>query len=489
MDEIRAVLVNPPHSLKERYGDMRAAGNTMPALGLLQLAAVLRRDGIETAVVDAPSRGLGFAGTAAEIRAFRPHAVGMTAFTPSVGNAARLAGMLKEAEPGLPVVLGGPHVSAAPEETLRRFAGFDAGVIGEGDPRAPELFRILAGGGDLKGMPGIILRSDGGVIRTPGEPPLLKDLDSLPFPAWDLAPGFPSAFRPAAHTYRRLPSATTFTTRGCPELCAFCDRSVFGNAVRAHSAGYVVDLMELLVRKYGVKDVTIYDDAFPLLKPRLMAVCEQIRKRSLDLTWSCNSRAALADPETLAAMKAAGCWQIGYGIESGDQEILDRIAKRLRLEEVEQAVRLTEEAGIRTKGFFMIGHPGETPETIRRTVDFAKLLPLSDYQICFFTPFPGTRGRTEAESWGNLDDDWSRMNLLYPVFIPFGLTREELAWQAARSYREFYLRPRIILRYLIEARDPGRALKILRGGLAMLASLAGAWLAKLQRVLARRRTP
>ena len=310
---------------------------------------------------------------------------------------------------------------------------------------------------------------------------LVRDLDSLPFPAWDLAPGFPSAYSPAAHTYRRLPAATMFTTRGCPEQCAFCDRSVFGNTVRAHSAEYVVEQMAVLADRFGVKDITIYDDAFPLLKPRLMRICELIGKRGLDLTWSCNSRAGLADPGALAAMRAAGCWQIGYGIESGDQAILDRIKKRLRLDEIERAVRITEEAGIRTKGFFMIGHPGETPGTISRTVEFAKRLPLSDYQTCFFTPFPGTQARAEAGKWGVLEDDWSRMNLLYPVFVPLGLTREELAWRAARSYREFYLRPRILLRYLAEARNPGRALKILRGGSALVTSLVSAWLGRVRR--------
>jgi radical SAM superfamily enzyme YgiQ (UPF0313 family) len=491
MGEIRTVLVNPPHTLKERYGGMRAAGNTMPALGLLQLAAGLKKAGGAVHVVDAPARGLGFDRALRELLARDPAVVGMTAFTPSVANAARLAAMIRNARPGLPIILGGPHVSAVPEETVRRFPVFTAGVIGEGDERVTEVSRRIAqGDNDLSGIPGLVINqggssrapktgasgNEGDIIRTPGEPALVQDLDSLPFPAWDLAPGFPSAYSPAAHTYRRLPAATMFTTRGCPEQCAFCDRSVFGNAVRAHSAEYVVEQMALLADRFGVRDITIYDDAFPLLKPRLMRICELIRKRGLDLTWSCNSRAGLADPEVLKAMKAAGCWQIGYGIESGDQGILDRIKKRLRLEEIERAVRITEEAGIRTKGFFMIGHPGETPGTILRTIEFAKRLPLSDYQTCFFTPFPGTSARAEAGKWGTLENDWSRMNLLYPVFVPTGLTREELAWRAARSYREFYLRPRILLRYLAEARNPGRALKILRGGSALVTSLASAWL-------------
>jgi radical SAM superfamily enzyme YgiQ (UPF0313 family) len=246
---------------------------------------------------------------------------------------------------------------------------------------------------------------------------------------------------------------------------------VFGNKVRGFSAEYVVGQMEHLVRAFGVRDLVIYDDIFPILRPRLLRVCELIRSRGLDLTWSCNSRVNFADPESLRAMREAGCWQIGYGIESGSQEILDIIGKRIRLGEVERAVRLTEEAGIRAKGFFIIGHPGETLATIRRTIDFAKSLRLSDYQTCFFTPFPGTDIHREAGKYGTVAAGWDRMNLLTPAFVPNGLTAAGLEYWAARSYREFYLRPRIIWRYLAGIRRPSQAFQILRGAVALLDSL------------------
>jgi radical SAM superfamily enzyme YgiQ (UPF0313 family) len=269
-----------------------------------------------------------------------------------------------------------------------------------------------------------------------------------------------------------------FTTRGCPEQCYFCDRSVFGNAVRAFSAEYVVAQIEFLIKRFRIRDITIYDDIFTLLKPRLLRITELVRKRGLDLTWSCNSRVNLADADVLAEMRKAGCWQIGYGLESGDQEILDRISKRIKLEQAERAVRLTDEAGIRAKGYFIIGHPGETPETIRRTIAFAKRIPLADYQTCFFTPFPGTEIHGSAGLYGELDDDWRRMNLLTPVFVPRGLTPGIMAWWAARSYREFYFRPRIIWRYLSGIRRPEHVWQILRGGAALTRSLATAWMGR-----------
>jgi len=471
MRQPRVALVNPPHSLEERYGPLKSAGNTMPSLGLAGLAAILRDAGFAVAVVDAPSRQLGFAAAAAEIDGFAPDAVGMTAFTPSIHNAATLAGLLKEWHPERPIVLGGPHLSALPADTLRRFAAFDLGVVGEADDTIVPVFRLALDGGRPGDLPGLVCRNGGEPAETPRAAPI-RDLDRLPFPAWDLLPGFPGRVRPAAHTYRRLPAATLFTARGCPELCVFCDRSVFGNAVRSFSAEYVVDQMGLLVRRFGIRDLTIYDDIFPLAKPRLLRVCELIREKGLDLTWSCNSRVNYADPESLRAMKAAGCWQIGYGIESGDQEILDRIAKRTKLSDIERAARLTDEAGIRVKGFFMMGLPGETEETVRRTIDFACRLPLSDYQTCFFTPLPGTAVTADLPRWGTLDDDWRKMNLLNPVFVPHGFTAERLRARAARSYRAFYLRPRIVWRYLTRIRRPEHVTQLVRGAFALLASVS-----------------
>lgn len=475
MPRTTVALVNPPHSLEERYGAMKAAGNTMPMLGLLQLAAVLRESGVEVAVIDAPARGLSYDATVREVLAAGPDAVGMTAFTPSVFNAAKTGRLLKTARPSLPIVLGGPHPAAMPEDTLDRFECFDAVAVGEGEPLVVPLFQALAAGDDLSGIPGLAIRRGGGTALTAGAVQV-RELDKLPFPAWDLAPGFPRAYRPAAHTYRRFPCATMFTTRGCPEQCRFCDRSVFGNAIRGYSAEYVVDQMEHLYRRFGVRDLIIYDDIFPLLRPRLMRICELIRSRGLDLTWSCNSRVNFADPAPLKAMHEAGCWQIGYGIESGSQEILDLIGKRIKLEQVERAIRLTEEAGIRTKGFFITGHPGETRETIRRTIDFARSLRLSDYQTCFFTPFPGTELHRDADKYGTVVAGWDRMNLLSPAFVPAGLTAGELEYWAARSYRDFYLRPRIILRYLAHIRRPSQALQVVRGAIALLKSLGTAML-------------
>ncbi len=470
----RVALVNPPHSLAERYGAMRSVGNTMPSLGLLGLAAVLREAKFDVAVVDAPSRDLGYADTLRELDAFGPDAVGMTAFTPSIFNVVKTAEMLKSARPGLPIVLGGPHLAAAPMETMRRFPCFDAGALGEAELTIAPLFRALIDGGETSTISGLLIRRDGEVVAT-GRPEVIKDLDLLPFPAWDLLPGFPHAYRPAAHTHRRLPAATMFTSRGCPEQCTFCDRGVFGNSVRAFSASYVVSQIEYLVTRFGIRDLTIYDDIFPLLKPRLLTICDLLRKKGIDLTWSCNSRVNLVDAEVLAAMRSAGCWQIGYGIESGDQEILNRISKRVRLEQVEKAVRLTDEAGIRAKGFFILGHPGETMASIRRTIDFAKSLRLTDYQTCLFTPFPGTEAHADAHVWGEFDDDWRRMNLLTPVFVPRGLTADSMVYWAARSYREFYLRPRIIWRYLTGIRRREHLVQLLRGAGALVSSMWDAW--------------
>ncbi len=146
-------------------------------------------------------------------------------------------------------------------------------------------------------------------------------------------------------------------------------------------------------------------------------------------------------------MKQAGCWQISFGIESGSQEILALINKRIRMEQVRQAVRLCREAGIRSKGFFILGHPGETPETLKTTIDFALALPLDDISVCHMTPFPGTELYERAAEFGEFNSDWSAMNLLSVVFIPRGLTRDDLQSAQKELIRRFYFRPRIMFDY------------------------------------------
>lgn len=459
------VLVTPPLTPKERYGPLASAANTMPSMGLLSVGAVIKLMGLDVKIIEASSLGLGFGDTLREILESSPKILGLTATTFSVHSARRLAKLVKENNPGIITLVGGPHITAAPDETMRRFKEFDIGILGEGEETIQELLSILGteGKGEIKNIPGIAFRDGEALVIT--EPRrFIKEMDNLPFPAWDLLPDFPKGYSPPPFRFRRLPAASIVTSRGCPETCMFCDRAVFGNKCRAFSARYVVEMIRLLKYKYGIRELLIEDDTFPMFKDRLIKICEFLIRDRLNVSWSCLARVNMLDFKILKLMKRAGCWQIGYGIESGSQEILDFANKRIDLKEVEDTIRLTHESGIMSKGFFIMGFPKENEETLRSTIDFATRLRLDDISIAFMTPLPGTRLYSIASQYGQFRDDWGKMSLLEVVFLPHGLTEEKLKKYSRELWKKFYLRPRIIMGYILRIiKNPMAIFRIFKG--------------------------
>ena len=441
------VFVNPPLGLEERYGALSAAANTMPALGVCNLAAVARREGYRVGLVEACSLGLGLEGTVSAIMEHRPDFVGLSALTLSINSAASVAGRLKEINPRVGIIIGGAHVTAVPELTMELFPPIDVGALGEGEGLIVDLLAALSGGDDISSVSGIIYRNDGDTLRTERRP-FLEDMDELPFPAFDLLPRFPLAYHPGPFRFRRLPAASIVTSRGCPNKCTFCDRSVFGSKCRAHSPAYIVNMLKWLISEYGIREVLFEDDTFFLFPARVREICEMILSEGIDLSWSCLARVNAVEPKVLSLLKKAGCWQIGYGIESGNQRILDLVGKGIKLEAVRRAVRWTKEAGIFSKGFFITGNQTEDEGSLRETMELALSIPLDDITVTMLTPFPGSQIYREAASYGDFDDDWRKMNLVNAVFVPRGLTRSQLEEQMSGMYRKFYLRPRIIVNYI-----------------------------------------
>lgn len=462
------VLVNPPLSLEERYGKFARGGTQTPPIGLAQVAAVTRDHGWDTAILDCAAEGLGYADAEARIAHSGATVVGITAVTIAIANAAKLARVLREAHPEWRIILGGPHVTAAPEETLRRFPEFDIAVVGEGEVTVRELLDALKSGAPLDAVAGLAFRKpDGSVALTPPRP-LIEDLDSLPIPAWDLLPPLATSYETPMFYLGKTPSSSLVTSRGCCGRCTFCDRSLFGNACRMHSAQRVLECMRLLHEQYGINDVIIHDDAFVINRRRVNEFCAMLRDSGLDMTWGCNARVNLVSPELLHTMRAAGCWHIAYGLESGSQRVLDTIRKGTTLEQAANAVTWAHEAGLRTRGFFMIGHPTETVDSIRETIAFAKALPIDDFQITFFTPFPGSEVYENIREYGSFNDDWTAMNMWEPLFIAKDLTREQLIYWQRRAFREFYFRPRVVARYLKIVKNPRHVMKLARGAFALV---------------------
>ncbi len=430
---------------------LRQGEETIPGMGMLILAAVARTHGYRVHLIDAKQQGASADDVSRQIAALRPDYLGLSATTISVTNAARVAERVKALVPGVVTILGGAHVSAIPERTLEAFPSVDFGVIGEGEISLFELLGALEEGRCIDGVPGVVYRRDGRVRANP-RAPYIDDLDALPFPAWDLLRDFPQRFQPSLFSYPRTPVATLITSRGCPYSCSFCDRSTSGKKGRMHGVEYVVRLCRHLVER-GVRHVIFVDDLFTVRKQRVAELCQAFLDEGFTFSWSCNSHPNLLDLQTLQLMRRAGCWQIAYGIESGSQRILDVVKREVRVPKMRETLRLTRAAGIRTKGYVMIGHPTEGLDSLAETAEFLKVVELDLCQITKFTPYPGTPAYPTIRAYGRFDEDWEQMNAMNFKFIPAGLSEELLETYFDHLYRAFYSRRDVlwgVLRLLLQ---------------------------------------
>jgi radical SAM superfamily enzyme YgiQ (UPF0313 family) len=366
----------------------------------------------------------------------------LSATTISVCNAGRIAAQVKEQSPGVVTIVGGPHVSAIPERTLDAFPAFDYGIAGEGEVSLFALLDCLEQGRPVAGVAGAVYR-DGGRPRANPRAPYIDDLDALPMPAWDLLPDFPHRFRPSILSHPQTPVASVITSRGCPFTCAFCDRSTSGRRGRMHSVEGIVRLCRHLAG-LGVKHILFVDDLFTVRKQRVIDLCQALLDEGLRFTWSCNSHPNLLDFATMQLMRRAGCWQIAYGIESGSQRILDVVKREVRIPRMRETLRMTRAAGIRAKGYVMIGHPTEGLDSLAETTEFLRVVELDVCQITKFTPYPGTPAYPTIREHGTFDEDWERMNAMNFVFVPNGLTEDILERYFDHLYRAFYSRPDVL---------------------------------------------
>ena len=446
--------MNPEWTHRQYFGKFDEARSVQQPLGIAYLAAVLGRQGHDVKLIDAPAMQYGKEDLLKEVRSFAPDLVGISATTASFTKALATAKEVKS-QFDLTVVVGGPHVTALPEATLENPC-FDIGVVGEGEITMVELAAKLQSGDGLEDVKGIVYRERDKVRRNP-ERPYIMDLDSVPFPARHLLSPL-DVYRPTPSAYRCLPQATMITSRGCPYNCTFCDRSVFGSTYRARSATNVVDEMEILIEKHGAKEIRFWDDTFNIDARRVIQICEEIRARGIDVPWTCLGRINRMNAEVLRAMEESGCWQVDYGIESGNQQLLDGIRKGLTLDMIRTVTKMTREAGIRMRGFFMLGLPGETEETMRETIEFAKKLGLSAAVFHVTTPFPGTELYKMVLESGELDtkaswDDYSIFSSEASPYVPKGLTHEIIEHYQTRAYHAFYMRLSFVLRQVLGIRS------------------------------------
>lgn len=458
-------LINPPITVADRYGPLGAAGSFAPPLGLCYLAGYLRVSGFTVELIDGAAGNLTFAeiGNAVEGGAI---CIGITATTSTIAIAGQLAAYLKEKVSSF-ILIGGAHLSALPEETMNLYP-FDIGVIGEGEVTTVELLTAIKAGKGFADVHGVVYRTSEGILcRTPARS-LQRELDSLGFPAFDLLKGYPHRYRLQFQSVIDYPSVSLITSRGCTGRCTFCDRTIFGNHVRFHSIDYLIELIDQLVSMYGIRNIQFEDDNFMISANRVRQFCERLIEAGISIRWSCLSRVDTVDEQLLRLMKAAGCWQIMYGIESGDETVLNRLQKGIDLQQIVQAIALTKKAGLKSKGFFIFGNPEETEESLQKTMKLILTIPLHDVSICLFTPFPGSEIYTEIRRWGRFDADWCLANFYHSVFIPTGLEEAKLEKAIKKTYFKFYLRFRVVADYLTRSKNPQYYFELIKIGWGMV---------------------
>ncbi|MBN2159993.1 MAG: radical SAM protein [Spirochaetes bacterium] len=387
----RVLLINPPYPLEE---------SPSPPFGLMSLAAYLIQNGadvlIEDYIVNPYSRGR----IKRIIGDFKPDMIGATAVTMNVKGALAILGECREESPGSLIVMGGPHVSFDAQEILAENLFLDAIVRGEGEMTTVELLGNLENREAFSRIRGLSYR-DGAEIAHNEKRDFIQDINVLPYPARHLvqlskykALGFP---------------LNMITSRGCPYECIFCVGSkMVGRRVRYYDIQRVADEFEML-SKQGFRQINIVDDLFTSNKRRCIQICEEIMRRGIRHDWTAFARVDTVNRELLEVMKAAGCTMLCFGIESGVQEILDRIKKKITLEKIEKAIRLCSEVGVVPMASYIMGLPGETPETVRQTMEFARAQCRS-YGFHILAPFPGTEVREKAADYGMriLTSDWDK---------------------------------------------------------------------------------
>jgi radical SAM superfamily enzyme YgiQ (UPF0313 family) len=406
---MRILLINAPFPFEERP--------TAP-LGLTSLAAYLRREGMEVRIEDSIVEPHSAERMRENLERFRPDAVGSTSVTMNVKAALRILSDYKREQPDLVTLMGGPHVTFDAENILSQNAFVDYVVRGEGEITCTELLRALDAKTSAEKIEGVSYRANGTVIHN-ADRAFIKDINVLPFPAIDLVP---------LSKYRAMGFPITMvTSRGCPHECIFCvGRRMVGRRVRYFDVKRVVDEFETLSR-LGFSVICIVDDLFTANKARCLEICDEILRRGISHLWSAFARVDTVSKELLERMKAAGCMGLCFGIESGNQAILDRIKKKTTLEQCRRAAAFCHEAGIDPWMSFILGLPGETPETVRQTMEFGKALSES-HGFHILAPFPGTEVRDRSEAYGMtvLTDDWDRYDANQSVAATGSIAPEEI---------------------------------------------------------------
>jgi radical SAM superfamily enzyme YgiQ (UPF0313 family) len=431
---MKITLVNPPYP---------HTGHQHPPfipLSLGYLGAVSEKNGHEVNIIDCQAERLEPEGFRKRISQADADVVGITSTTLTYKSALRIASVTKEVLPECTAVLGGCHVTFWDENALKECSSLDIIVRREGEITFIDLLEKLQSKSSLNGVQGITFRkSDGGIARNEDRP-FMENLDDLPFPAFHLFP---------LGTFRRVGKIIfpLTTSRGCVYWCDFCTAvRMFGRKYRMRSPKNVVDEIEMLQNKYGESQFAFYDDAFTINPERVEKICEEIRQRKLAIHWDCEARVDMVNKGLLQKMSAAGCMAVWLGVESGSQLIIEKMHKKIKLDQTRSAFKAARELGMMTIANVVLGFPGETEQTAWETINFIRELNPGDVGFYIATPYPGTPLYELVKQSGWLKTtDFNHYDTATPTFETPFLSMEKLREIRYKALQRFYLRPGYVL--------------------------------------------
>ncbi len=467
---MKILLINPPNLsgpkvIREGRCEQRFSSfqYVMVPISLPMIAGLLLKNNCEVKIIDFMVENYSFDDAVGVSAKFKPNLVIFNFSTLTYKNdlefVRRLRGKLKSSH----FSAIGVHVSALDRETLQE-SKLDSIIRGEPEMTALKLVEALKGGKQLRMVRGLTFRQGQKIIKNPDRP-LIKDLDSLPFAARHLL----RQDRYFVPVHNR-PYTLLITGRGCPNRCNFCTaRQYYGNKFRSRKPEKVIQEIEQVVRESKISDFTMWADTFTFDKNFVMELCGLIKAKNLKIHWMCNARVNTVDLEMLKAMKEAGCFGIAYGVESGNQQILNNIKKGTTLAQIEKAFEITREAKVESLAHVIFGLPGETKATIEETLKFIDRIDPDYAQFYCAVPFPGTEFRLLAkkEDWITTDD-WDQYEINQAIIETATLSREELANARRMAVLRFYLRKKFILRQLKGIKSFRELLNLLEKGFSFL---------------------
>jgi anaerobic magnesium-protoporphyrin IX monomethyl ester cyclase len=468
---MRILLVNPPYDIKRYMGGLAKVGWVFPPVGLLYIAAYLRKHqpSWDIRVYDSQVEEKDFRELLDELK---PEVVGITCQSALVYSTIETARLVKENNPGTLVVVGGVHASLRPRDLLGSDQ-VDLVVRGEGEETFLEICEAFQVKGAFAGIAGISCKTGEAEITDNPDRSMVGDLDAFPMPALDLVPIEKYRISPDMRTGSRL--GLIITSRGCPYACMFCaNKLLTKRSYRLRSIPSVIEEIDYYLEHYGINQLMIFDDNFAVDKKRTLELCAEFVRKGYParFNWWTEARVDVLDEEILAAMKRAGCSIISLGLESGNQRLLDLIKKNITLEQTRKTVETISRVGIKSRASFILGLPTETREESLRTIRFAYSLPLDQVRFSIATPFPGTELWDIAVQEGRIDPDavdWTKLSLMggyadfLPLYYPEGRSAEEMKRLQRRANLFFFLRPRIIRGYLNRIKSPGDFVNIFKG--------------------------